>query len=532
MVQILTKRARARSRAFFSEECIAVECQWKKGTGEIQLDAVFDFAKRHRYIHRAGKPGSGYQGRSSKDRDMNVHSPRFRLIMARLSASLGLVIALAGSVHGQNRVVGYYPSWMRYTLPAQSMMFQYLTHVNQAFAWPLADGSITSYSDLLYPQLVTAAHTAGCKVLITLGGWGQSDGFGPMSADSAARSRFIRDLLQYMETNGFDGADIDWESPKDSIDRGNLLTLVRELRTAFDTINTPLLLTMAIPAGSWGGKNFDYAGMMPYLDWYNVMTYDTHGSWSAHAGHNCPLYAPRFDSDGSVGQSVTYLNGVRAIPKGKLVIGIPFYGKEFVADSLYTASSGCSDVLYSSIPARIAAGWRPYWDDLSKAPYLIGPQRTLCYDDSLSATLKCQYTIANGLGGVMMWALGQDIVSGSQVLLSAIGEAMSAPNDVVEHHAPILPGNALLEIFPNPFNPTTVIKYQIPSIGSQGSGADRTRLVVYDLLGREVSVLVDGEVTPGVHEVEFEGRSLASGTYICRLATGLSIVTGKLLLVR
>jgi photosystem II stability/assembly factor-like uncharacterized protein len=84
---------------------------------------------------------------------------------------------------------------------------------------------------------------------------------------------------------------------------------------------------------------------------------------------------------------------------------------------------------------------------------------------------------------------------------------------------------ALLPNYPNPFNPTTNIRYQIPDIRY-------LRLVVYDLLGREVAVLVDGEVTPGEHQVTWNAGRCASGVYICRLQAGPVRLSQKLLLLR
>jgi beta-N-acetylhexosaminidase len=98
--------------------------------------------------------------------------------------------------------------------------------------------------------------------------------------------------------------------------------------------------------------------------------------------------------------------------------------------------------------------------------------------------------------------------------------------------AGVLPEQYGLSNYPNPFNPTTVIKYEIPASGGQGVRARDVRLVVYDLLGREVAVLVQGAVEPGVHEVRFDARSLASGAYVCRLSAGATLVTRKLLVVR
>ena len=71
--------------------------------------------------------------------------------------------------------------------------------------------------------------------------------------------------------------------------------------------------------------------------------------------------------------------------------------------------------------------------------------------------------------------------------------------------------------YPNPFNPTTTIRYEIPGVGGQGLGVSNVRLIVYDLLGREVAVLVNEKKDAGVHEVRFDGSGLASGIYLYRL---------------
>jgi beta-glucuronidase len=79
--------------------------------------------------------------------------------------------------------------------------------------------------------------------------------------------------------------------------------------------------------------------------------------------------------------------------------------------------------------------------------------------------------------------------------------------------------------FPNPFNPTTVVRYHVPV-------ASIVRLSVYDLLGREVALLVNEENAPGSYAVRFDAGGLASGAYYCRLSTGGSVYTRAMLLVR
>ena len=102
----------------------------------------------------------------------------------------------------------------------------------------------------------------------------------------------------------------------------------------------------------------------------------------------------------------------------------------------------------------------------------------------------------------------------------------------------------LFQNYPNPFNPTTVIGYSVPpqerrdlTSGSHLAVPSDVRLVVYDLLGREVAVLVDEQKPPGRYEARFsasagDGAGLSSGVYFCRLQAGGFVATMKMMLVR
>jgi len=79
--------------------------------------------------------------------------------------------------------------------------------------------------------------------------------------------------------------------------------------------------------------------------------------------------------------------------------------------------------------------------------------------------------------------------------------------------------------YPNPFNPETVIRYQIPSDG-------RVIIKVYDILGREAATLVNEEQTRGSHKVTFNASRLASGVYIYRIMAGDFIMSKKMMLVK
>jgi hypothetical protein len=85
-------------------------------------------------------------------------------------------------------------------------------------------------------------------------------------------------------------------------------------------------------------------------------------------------------------------------------------------------------------------------------------------------------------------------------------------------------GSVEFSSYPNPFNPATVIRFSIPTEG-------QVRIRVFDMLGKEVAMLLDGPMTAGVHQVKFDGSGLPSGVYICKLeADGKSFMQRMVLL--
>ena len=89
-----------------------------------------------------------------------------------------------------------------------------------------------------------------------------------------------------------------------------------------------------------------------------------------------------------------------------------------------------------------------------------------------------------------------------------------------------LPTNCSLDQnYPNPFNPTTIIAYDIPN-------TSHVTLVIYDILGRQVAQLVNGERTPGRYQATFNPGGLPSGVYFYKLQAGAYHDTKKLLLLK
>lgn len=95
---------------------------------------------------------------------------------------------------------------------------------------------------------------------------------------------------------------------------------------------------------------------------------------------------------------------------------------------------------------------------------------------------------------------------------------------VEEQSAQIILFN-LSQNFPNPFNSNTVISYRLPVTSF-------ATLIVYDMLGHEITTLVNEEKMPGLYEVEFDASGLASGVYLYRLKAGELIQTKKMILLK
>ena len=84
---------------------------------------------------------------------------------------------------------------------------------------------------------------------------------------------------------------------------------------------------------------------------------------------------------------------------------------------------------------------------------------------------------------------------------------------------------ALSQNYPNPFNPSTQILYTL-------TNSSKVRLTVFDLLGRQVAVLVDGVQSAGQHTVQFSGAGFTSGVYFYKLENNSDVVTKKMLLLK
>lgn len=431
-----------------------------------------------------------------------------------------LVIVLASSCPdrdaiAQKLVVGYYPNWIQTTYTHTDVQYQNLTHIAHAFIASNPDGTLEVPYGFLYPLLNQTAHRNGVSVVVSVGGWGDySTRFSPMVADTVARHKFVAELTKFCVSNNYDGADLDWEYPKTAADRTNLQLLVHELRLAFNVYSPPFFIGMAMPSTGWGGQWYDIASMISDVDWFGVMTYDFYGSWTTKSGPNSPLYGNfSTNTEGWIDYSVDYYANTRGVPAARLLIGLPFYGWMFSASSMYGASTGASQLVYNAIAPKLDQGWVRYWDGEACVPYIVNQTQTqvISYDDTVSIGLKCDYVNSKGVGGVIVWALGQDRLGGRQPLLESVGPKLKTPTHIASLSvAAVADAFQLRQNFPNPFNGMSHIQYTVPRDCF-------LTLTLYDQLGRVVRILANSYHSRGEHTVTVSSNELSSGVYFYRL---------------
>ncbi len=177
-----------------------------------------------------------------------------------------------------------------------------------------------------------------------------------------------------------------------------------------------------------------------------------------------------------------------------------------------------SDGIVNPIPGLMVGGPDQYLEDAALASaYTSSTPPELCYLDSQDSYASNEIAIN--------WNAPLVFVSGFFNNSSAAGIKKlnyALPKDF-----------KVYQNFPNPFNPNTIIKFSIPKNANYNfSSAGNTTLKIYDSLGREISTLVNSELSPGIYEVSFNGLNLSSGEYFYQLKSGEFTSTKKMILLK
>lgn len=271
--------------------------------------------------------------------------------------------------------------------------------------------------------IVTAAHQNDTKILLSVGGGTNYDGFS--GAIDSSRTQFVQTLSNMVSEFGFDGISLNM-SPIEPVDFINYKVFVRQLSSAFDNIKThqderPLLTAGATKSA---GVSSLFEDLQQHFDQINILTIDMAQPWRGWvAWHNSALYNKEvvFEEEPtqllpSVDQKINEWVSA-GVERKKIGITINFYGSVWEEQSFLGKWPlwPTEDTSFFSIEPYSALN-RKYdldeyeWDNKAGVPYLnlSQPRVFISFDNERSIAEKMNYVKSNRLGGVTIWDLSGD----------------------------------------------------------------------------------------------------------------------------
>ncbi|KAJ6217830.1 hypothetical protein RDWZM_008987 [Blomia tropicalis] len=322
------------------------------------------------------------------------------------------------------------------TFPIDHVIQQGLcTHIIIAFCIIDSNGELSPNDSLKEMcikcrQAIEKNGSFGTKLMISIGGGG-AGGFELATSTAENRSRFVLSILNFIRQYSLDGIDIDWEFPSWNknlsrrVERVNFVYLLKDIREQFNQIEVMLGKSLVLSTAVAAQLTIIRMCYQPkeigkYVTFINLMSYDfyIHKWYWPFVGHNSALHST--SSNLSLASTFTtkwaaeYWHS-QGVPKSKIMVGIPTYGKRFTLISkdrnhpgaIATGSNG--DCTYTDVciflrkPETIQK-----FDDKAMVPYAFNGNEWISYENEFSARNKAQWIVNNGFGGVMLFSLNAD----------------------------------------------------------------------------------------------------------------------------
>ena len=349
---------------------------------------------------------------------------------------------------GQTPIIEiYYTEYTRADLFPSLEEVRYFTHINVGHVrFVDKDNGVGIEIDsktipLVRKFVAYKAEYPELKVKLQMGGWGKNaDGWSQMAGDPEKRKAFVDECVAICAEYGIDGFDVDWEYPtyaaKDGdhvngaspADWENFVTLFKEMREAMPD-------KILSYAASDSGKYTDNYGVLPYIDYINVMTYDEGNP----PYHNAPLYRSSITGSRCCAEAIDNIfHGQQGIPYQMMNFGLAFYGHgdgyKLKTGNRYPSSvdySKLDDIFFKGTCDGMDVKGVNYrvWDDVAKVPYLADALGKMyaSYEDIESINAKVEYFKSRNMLGAMIWEYRHDNDEGT--LRHAVKHAMDGNPD-------------------------------------------------------------------------------------------------------
>ncbi|KFY05480.1 hypothetical protein V492_08509 [Pseudogymnoascus sp. VKM F-4246] len=392
-------------------------------------------------------PGWGIQWSNSSTCPLNVCCSDYGFCGTTADFCAGKVTSSpecpASGNSSSARTIGYYEGWNWQrpcgTMTPRQIPLGYYTHINYAFSLidpttyrltPMDDKTGTLYKSVSALKEMQP----GLEVWIAVGGWAMNDPgpfrtvFSDLAASEAAQDQFFESLITFIANNGFDGVDLDWEYPV-ADDRGgveadfdNFVNFLSRLRARLNNLGKPVGISLTLPASYWYLRGFDIIKLEPYLDWYNIMTYDIHGIWDSTVDSLGP-YARAHTNLTEIDESLKLLWRNNINP-GRVNLGLGFYGRSFTMKDPNCMTAGCefsgagnggectgaAGVLSAAEISNIITAGATVTFDSAAAVQIVtwDNDQWVSWDDTKTLAMKVEYANQRCIGGLMIWAIDLD----------------------------------------------------------------------------------------------------------------------------
>lgn len=301
--------------------------------------------------------------------------------------------------------------------------FEILDIINGAFVTAQGDGSLigAAFLNNMQTYILPKAKQYGNWVIPSIA---PDSAWSEIASSTTKLNHFADSIVELINTYGFDGVDIDWETPTPG-EETRYTELMRVVYTKVKENNPNHLVTTAIAGGMWQPPRYDLVNSKQYIDYINMMTYGMVGTgaqyqnalYKASTYHNTTFNVGKTLTSCSIDESVKMYKANYQVNYDQIIVGVAFYGMRQTRTFNQTTQTWSTWVQAGSVHyTEIAntyngnSAFIKAYDQRAGVPYILKNDGSefISYDNPKSILEKSAYIIDQGLAGMMYWENGHD----------------------------------------------------------------------------------------------------------------------------